>query len=223
MAKLLLEALRQHDRQSNLSSDDVALTDGEAAELLSLLEALISDRFFQTASRFVEGMTLGRAGADSFREIYLAERRRTGRLRVMASRQWAEFLDRLGLTQHYEIAARPMSFSIYLKLEQQLLREAGINPRIIALVVRFMSQYQSTIERVRTGKRSIPAGTIVGHFRQLIVEVRGDAHGNREVAVRKLVGAISLVADLGVIFTTRDWSVAGTISAMAGAVIAGVA
>ena len=225
LAKLLLESLRQQDRVSNVAADEVALSDTDAAELLDLLQQLLTTRSFVVGANFVESLSKGSSTQGATRETYLAERRDRGRPRSMASRQWAEFVRRLGLSPSYPspLVPNPMPFDTFVRLEQRLLRTAGVNPRIGAVIVRAIAQTRGEIEDIRTGHRPISAGKILELIRNLSNDLDSTRSPRREITVRRVVGVTTIVSNVSVLFTTRDWTVAGVISAMAGAAIAGIA
>ena len=56
-------------------------------------------------------------------------------------------------------------------------------------------------------------------FKQFARESRRRGTEGLRVSRERLVGTATIVSDLSVMFTTRDWSVAGTLSTMAGALI----
>src|SRR5262245_62738231 len=79
MARLLLEKLDRLPSQSNLSGDQIALTDAEAEELLQLLDQLVSSSEFTRACFFVEELSLHQTNFRPLREIYLSARKQLGR------------------------------------------------------------------------------------------------------------------------------------------------
>ena len=222
MAKLLLEHMDQGAVGSNLPAGMVTLTDGEANELIARIEDLVNSRDFLEASYFVEGLTIPGVEEEArVREIYLSARRRRGRTRVLASTHWSEFQVRLGITRNVVRGTRaePMSFEYFREMEKRLLLAAGIHRRVIELVIRVVGSQAPQIEEIRIGQRSLGHGTV----RQLVIDPLRRWHEQlanfqgRHVSTTRIAAALTIVADTGVLFTTRDWSVAGTLSTMAGA------
>lgn len=212
---------------SNLAQDAAPLGDEEARELLQLLEALLTSYEFRMSTAFVQGLVAGKASDDGPREIYLSERKRRGRTRVLASRRWAEFEVRLGLrgSHGYLPPDVAMSLETFFGLERRLLDAAGIHKRVVDVAIGLLQADRRTLEDLRRGRRSLGDDAIRSLFVSEANEIRRSlqAGSGREIKIRKLVGMITIVSNMGALFTTRDWSVAGTLSTLAGVVVASVA
>jgi hypothetical protein len=226
MARLLLEQMEPVGRASNRGAGIVILTDAEANELVGKLEALVESREFLEASYFVEAVThstpqeLQRA-----REIYLAALKRGGRSRILASRRWSDFLVRLGVERRdtFVTGVKPM-VAYFERMERTLLSATDIDPRVIGLITRFISTRTRELEEMRRGQTSLPHGSIRRLVIAPVLRWR-DQHRDsqdRQVTTTKVAGALTVVADLSVLFSTRDWSVTGTLSTMAGALVAAI-
>lgn len=225
MAKLLLERMDSGAAGSNLPSGVVALTDREADELVDSLEYLVNSREFIEACYFVEGLTLPEAqGEPQLREIYLSARKRRGRTRALASTHWAEFQVRLGLAKKpaWNTRPAPMEIKYFQKMEEKLLSNLGLHPKVIELIMRVVSNQTPQIEEIRTGRRSLKHGTIKPLVADPIFRWREQRQKSRDlqVSATSIAAAVTIVADISVLFTTRDWSVTGTLSTMAGALAA---
>jgi hypothetical protein len=226
LGKLLLEKVERGQGSSNLSTISIALTDREAEELLSRIKQLLSAREFMEAAHFVEALTLpGQAEEAHARELYLSNRKRRGRSRVLASAHWLEFKTRLGLsspTLVYGHRITPMSLDQFQDKERRLLLESGVHQEVVTLVMDILRSNLEETERIRTGNRPLRHG-VLRHILfdpyQRWITARS-SHLDREVSVSQVSAAMLLVADISVLFTTRDWGVAGTISTMASSAIA---
>jgi hypothetical protein len=207
---------------SNVPRGKTVLSDADAAELVQLLNLFAQSRSFIEAAWFVEGLSEG-ADTAELREMYLSRRAARGRSRALASTHWREFLTRLG-TRQYRDFQMPgqLPFEQFLKLENRLLRSTGINPQVAEVVVRTIKKERDRISEIRAGDAPISDGTIRSSIVRLAnaLEDRDSRKYNREVDVRKAIGAIALISDVSVLFTTRDWSVTGTLSAMFSATLA---
>jgi len=228
MTKLLTEKLEKDAPSSNLPVGIVALTDQEADELLERLEALINSREFTESCYFVEGLTLpGSIDEPRLREIYLSARKRRGRKRALASIHWSEFQVRLGIIKNATRGthARQMDLEYFQKMERRLLAATGIHPQVAELIMRFINAQAKETETVRSGRRSLQHGSIRPIVADPIYRWRESRLQSRDLRVpaASIAAAITIVADISVLFTTRDWSVTGTLSTMAGALAAMVA
>ena len=214
LGRLALESCDDAATGRNTPRDWAALTDSELEDLRVLLWEFASRREFREAAFFAEGLTQSGALDDPrLRELYLQSRRRGGRLRVMASRQWAEFLVRLGLRQSFSWIGpvAPMPRDYFLKMEQRLLLAAGLSPRVVDFVIQVVKA-QTGVEPGLSNRYSpIPFGS----FREEVaVIVPGDLGASGGISTARAASLIGLCADLSIMFTTRDWTVAGTLSSI---------
>ncbi|MCR5877103.1 hypothetical protein [Phenylobacterium sp. J367] len=226
LARLLLENIGEPFPGANSPHDAVRLSDGEADRLAALLERLVDDPGFQRRAYFVEAMTdRNERNALHVRELYLSERKRRGRVRALSSIKWAEFKARLGLgpAEHPYAAVPPMDYEHFMAMENKLLTAAGIHPRVVDLVLANARAQEIRVERVVRGSSVIPHGFVRRHIVQPLL----DASRYHDLAFRsaslsrgQITAAVTLIADFSVIFTTRDWDVAGTLSGMAAAATA---
>lgn len=220
IAKLLLERLDSDAAASNLASEMVALTDKEAEELVGLIEKLIKSREFQEACYFVEGVTLPESPEEGrLREIYLSARKRRGRSRAVASIQWEDFQARLGIIHQRPWYRRslPMSYDYFLRMEKRLFIDLNLHPRVIELMMRVISNQAAEIEKIKSGERAIRHGTVRPLVADPIFRWREQRFESQDlkISTNRIVAAATIVADVSVLFTTRDWSVAGTLSMIA--------
>lgn len=201
----------------------IPLTDGELQELQEALEAYVASHEFMMKSFFVENICLNKQNSDgNLREIYFSQRADRGRKsRIMSSRTWAEFKIRLGIErEHYGYAAvSRMSFDHFMKMEFILFRHCGIDQALAARLLAMIQSQREDIERTRSGRLDRSIVSIKNSMLNPLIRSfeRMKSSGDREVSLPKLSAVLVLVSDLGVLFTTRDWDVAGTSSAMGAA------
>lgn len=225
LAKLLLECINSDSMGSNLPSNMVTLTDSEADELASSLEKLVNSRDFMETCYFVEGLTLqGTRNDPGIREIYLSARKRRGRSRAMASMHWSEFLVRLGLYKKapWSVRCTPMDIEYFQRMEERLLAASGLHPKVVKLIMGVIDSQTPGLEEIREGNRSLKRGTVKPLVADPIFRWREHRREPLDLNISKknVVAAITIVADASVLFTTRDWSVTGTLSTMAAALAA---
>jgi hypothetical protein len=108
-----------------------------------------------------------------------------------------------------------MTFDHFDRMERKLLASTGINQRVVNLLMAMLRAERERIEKIRTGEYGIP-GDGVRAVLLTPLDMLQKRHA-REIPSERIAAAILLVSDLGVLFTTRDWGVTGTLSAMASA------
>lgn len=203
---------------SNVAASRVPLSDSDATELLELLEDYVSSKKFRDRAEFVE--EIGSAGASkTARELYLRGRTQSGRTRVAATWQWGSFQLRLGIGRDIAPGSKgaKMDFGRFLTMEERLLLELRLHPRLVSLVLQLVADQRRNIEGVRNGRLKLTHGSVRSVPESIIQELKAAKKGDSDhtIPLRKVVALTTLTADLAVMFTTRDWGVAGTLSAMA--------
>lgn len=216
----------------NLPPDGFVLTNSEAERLLELLEEFSTSRKFLESAFFVENLSKGaKRPDDQLREIYLSWRKRHGRSRALASAHWREFLNRLGLERYRggylagttEIRAEEMHYRYFREMERLLLSQPGVSSRVRNLVLSVIDRYQADVEAARRGEIPLPDGSVSKLPLKIMDAIRYDRSAKVQsghISAAKIAGLMTIVTDTSVLFTTRDWGVAGTMSTMAGALAA---
>lgn len=212
------------------AGQEVVLSDAEAGELLILLEAFSTSRQFVDGSHFTEMLFSGDLVDDEpAREIYLSARKRRGRSRALASTHWQEFLVRVGLSNNKggywraapTVQARRMDFQQFMELERTLIESTGLNSRVRTLILKAIEAKEASIERIRDGEAKLPKGSLTQLPRRIAQEIHVSRMvGVRPMSTQKMVGLMTIVSDISVFFTTRDWNVVGTMSGIGGALVA---
>lgn len=231
----LLARLIADDGRSQANYDlskELVLSDAEARELVFLLEELAASPRFVDGSYFVEHL-YGPPGSPEVdaREIYLKWRKRNGRSRALASTHWREFLVRIGISKDRGgylgggpiIQAQRMNLHRFLELERALLEHSDLSPRVRALVLRLVSAQASALEAIRNGESFLPEGSIrrlPSRISKEVSESRKSSVGVKPMSTSKIVGIMTVVIDMSALFTTRDWNVVGTLSTVAGGLVA---
>lgn len=220
LAKLLIEATDSSNERPNVPRKHVVLSDAEAKELTDYLELIANSRSFIEASFFAEAVTDPLLESQA-KEIYLTARKRNGRDRMMASNQWASFQIRLGINvPGYQIVkAETMPLSYFKRMERKLLLSADLSPRVVDLLMSVVEQQENALADIRKQKRKLQTGLIKASVMNPVLKWAkcSDRVADRAMSREKVAGIMTVVADTTVMFTTRDWGVAGTLSTIAGA------
>jgi hypothetical protein len=219
----------KQEKGKNYRQDDVPLSDSEARRLIELLDELISSKKFIESAYFVEEITKGSDADDRrLREIFSYWRSRTGRAKSMTWLHWNEFLRRFSASNRIQHYSRPpisneMTFEYFFRMERLLLSKTPLSPKISSLVLKTIKKFEMDIEAARNGSQPLPTGSIMAQPRALLESLilqQQSALGLAPFSSQRAIGIVTLVADLSVLHTTRDWGVAGTLSTMAGALAA---
>ena len=217
----------QNNGLTNLPSDGAILSEREAGMLLQLLEEFAGSKKFVESAYFVERITQGDLETDSdLREIFLSWRKFYGRSRAMASTHWFDFTRRLGRTQSklgyirgLTKAPRAMPYSHFREMERLLLKRSGVSTRVQSLILSVVDKYGSDVEASRLGAKPLPIGSISKLPTTIAESIQNDVRfnlGTFNLNGAQAAGLMTVIADVSVLFTTRDWGVAGTISTIAG-------
>ena len=231
LLRLLSELVLQEEQgwAANRSGDFAELSDSEARLLVELLEEFIASKRSQEAEFLLEQIfSDGTGDFKRAREIYLKGRVERGRTRAVASVQWSEFLMRLGVYPSnqadrlywHRASAEPMSLDYFLRMESRLIDATGIHPRVRSLILSYVRMSFTGLSRVLSGEENIKKGQILQKPKQIRDEMKlGLLHpvGPNPLSVNKIAGVMTIVMDMSVLYTTRDWSVAGLMSTVAGA------
>jgi len=231
LLRLLSELLVDIDGSNNRNwhSANVPLSDSENENLLSLLEQFVDSKKFQEGAYFIEKLFSSESLYDkTLRDIYLFWRRRLGKSRAVAAIQWENFLGRLGLWTNqrgnpnvwYRANAEPMDIQHFLQMEQKLAQAAGLNPRVRALIMRFVTARIATLDKIRQGEAKILPGQVKSSPQDLLNLLKTEKSGKlgvQPISTSKISGILTIVMDFSTLYTTRDWSVTSVLSATAGA------
>lgn len=199
-------------------------------ELIELHEEFSTSKKFIEGSYFVEQVAKGPERDEAHcREIYLSWRKRFGRSRALSTTHWHNFLQRLGVDRFLSgylagttaLSAHRMPLSHFLKMERVLLENSSLSPRVRNLVMKAVNNQQAHLEDIRDCRATLPEGAVSKLPVRVIDSVRKSmASDNSPISSHKITGLMTVIADMSVLFTTRDWGVTGTLSTMAGGLAA---
>lgn len=194
------------------------LSEREIDALIGLLEQKLEDREFRLASALIDAVSSRTYG--DIRELYLSGRTRRDRTRALASKQYADFLARLGLPSapaNWYPSADRMSFEHFLRMERRAFAELGISPRVTELALRFVALQTKDVEGVRDGDVRLSSNFLVAAIEMTKSGLAALKRLPDNLADgQQLAGALTVIVNVGLLYTTRDWSVTGTLSTIAG-------
>jgi hypothetical protein len=231
----LLSSAEAQEGRANQAPGTVLLSDKEAAELAMHFERLLQSREFLEAIYFVDQI-YGRSDVDLnvLKSIFVRGTKRYGRgANIHSTLKWHQFLTRLGAARiqaywppHRDV--QPMSFDHFLRMERRLLEHFRFSVKTRELLMVIAAHGRDTHEHLRDFDFTKIHGerldrphevgvSVVRRVRERAKVIFGDAM-KREPSAQQLAGLTTLVTNLSVMFTSRDWGVAGTISTMCGAI-----
>jgi hypothetical protein len=208
---------------TNRGHELVALSILEKKELASRLTELIEDKSMVVSLSFVDGLAgLGNLTESQLREIYLSERKRRGRTRALASKQWADFWARLGRQSGWSrwgVATEKMSYEHFLEMERRLFKALKFPEKVNAYLIERVSAVRGTVEGALESRNFVKASeSLSRHTIDLLKQLRAalQSTDSSSLSTNQVAGLAIVVSNLSVLFTTRDWSAAGTMSAISG-------
>lgn len=216
LSKIVLEEHRQ-SYAGNVGENRFLIGDKDSMALCNLLTEYVNSHSFLRGATFAEMVSDGRLSDDSkAREIYLKSRSERGRTRVLASRQWIDFRARLGLPlPAYSSGVYRMDGDQFVEMEVRLLRALNVHPALERLIEDLVIRRKDLFERFEKREQILSLGQIRRDIVALVSKLKNSA-GGASVSKTQVVGLATVVSDVTVMFSTRDWGVAGTCSTIAG-------
>ena len=123
-------------------------------------------------------------------------------------------------------ASTPMPFSHFLDMERVLFRNLQFPATVRNYILDLIREQQQAVSQVRGEKLTVPSHVTKGFFSGLVQKVGELAtYYQPQSLLQKadLASAATVISNVSVLFTTRDWSVTGTLSCFSGAMIGLVA
>ncbi len=210
---------------SNLPQGTLALTSRNALELDKLLSEVLDESALVRAIWFVEGFTGARELSEKqLSEILMSERRKNGYSRAISSSQWHQFLTRFGSNRPSQstlvVSANRMEFDHFLKMESKLFSDLGARNVARNRMLKCVQTEEKKLEEMR----NLAANFRQGSAKLFIGDSLKKLHESLVskvplLSTNQLTGAAIFFSNASVLFSSRDWGVAGTISAMAGGLV----
>jgi hypothetical protein len=215
LERLLLECT-YNQGGANVADGTAPLSDEDARELVTRIDAALESKEFWETSYLIEAISRGQR--EKARDIYLSARARNGFSRIMSGSKYHSFLVRLGYEKSYLPGTMEMDYEYFVRMERKLHLQIGIQPVIVDLLERFLWTHAEQVNAARKGTNQIEDGLLIKSLKAVrpIRDVRG-RFVDEIWSTNRIAGALTLFANMTVMFTTRDWTVTGTMSAMAGA------
>lgn len=215
LARLLLDAANIKF-SDNIPSDQIILTDKEAKKLIELIDSLLNSKEFLFATSFINELSaFPLTGEGRMKDIYLTGLSELGKKSTqMSFYRWNEFKARLGLFNLSVVGNKPISpmrYSYFLKMEEILFKSFDIDPLVMDLLMRTVEGSEKKVLKSLKEANLLPGGIIRG----LMTKIKETASSG--ISQINVASAITFISNSSVIFTTRDWGVAGTLSCMAAA------
>lgn len=218
--------------RGNQGIDTILLSDKETVELARHFDRLLQSRWFLEAIYFVDQIYGGfHVNLEALKAIFVAGTKRNGRgANIHSTLKWQEFLIRLGAMKPIwpNRNVKPMSFDHFIRMERRLLEHLRLAVRTRDLIMSVASSGRENHERLgafdfttiygeRLDRQYEGEESLFRRVRDRTRAIFSDAL-KREASAQQLAGLTTLIANSSVMFTTRDWGIAGTISTMCGAV-----
>ena len=216
---------------SNLRDGDVSISCEDANKLLEYIEHFIRTKRFIEGSYFAEGLARGEEFNDPrLREIYLSWHSKRGQSRVQSGNTWREFVARAGFRSSSTARTSrtygskdvsPMTIDHFIRMESRLLNSVGLNDRVKAVVMEFLTSRSDELEKARRGQNIQITehghlASTLKNFGYYLNEIRIESHGGI-VNSKQLSSVLIIIVDFFALCTTRDWNAAGVMSIMAAA------
>jgi hypothetical protein len=219
LAELLVSQYSAPKGPTNFTSKEVVLSDAEAERLFQLLVQLMSSREFIEKSAFVAyACQEGLFSNNRARQIFINYSRRNGYTKALTNVAWENFVERFngsGRGPSKLITAEEMSLEHFYAMEKKLFSELVPYSFLITELLIYIRRVESQIEQARHNqlRYSIDLMKSVSVFADCL------SSGNRLFSRINLSSVFIVVANTGVLFTTRDWNAAGGLSTIGGALL----
>lgn len=215
---LLADIITRTPESGNETAELPALTNAEALHLLSLLEKLLEDRRFQNSAFFCQAIWL-KENEKIARRIYSSMRRDLGKTVIMVSRDFGNLQKRLALPSRTFPPSSPKSFTFteFIRYEIALFSEAGLDIRVRNVLTRFLTQCEKSLETERSQRTfspSSPSNVIASTAEAIRLGVVKWKVG-LDLTTPRYASLLTIITNASALFTTRDWTAIGVLSATA--------
>jgi len=187
--------------------------------LLKHLNRIFYDQRFKNKTEFIEKIySLESAHEKDCNAIYKFERRKNKKSSQMSSAKWSDLKRRLGINS-FGIGDNPqsMSFEHFIKMESKLFKSLDLHPAVRNLVLKLIQNERDRIVELRKRQVSLRPGTASSPMTSIIITIERELTEKRNrihLPTLNLASCLTLIADTGVMFTSRDWTTTGTISGL---------
>jgi len=210
-------------KSHNAPMSEVIFSPRESTHLEECANRVLEDRNLFYSLYFVEKLFSDTAvSEEELREIYLTQRKRFGYDRALSSARWHEYVTRLGMRKGslstYLRGAEQMTFEHFIRMERRLLEIFNTPPQVTSFALEMIHENQEVIEQLRRtpfdNRSKKTSFTFVDKVKSSLISIRE----KNSMPPEKLSALMVVVTNSTSLFSSRDWSVAGTISTMAGGI-----
>lgn len=228
--EILESYLLQVLEQTALSSPQVHLSNAELNELFSLVQAFGESKRFRESAYLIEALYREKivASHSSLQRIHATKAGLTSGRNPWARHNWIDFNARAGnapILPDRPTNTKPMNFEHFLKMEEVLFEELQLETKVSELLLSEVRAQQGEIEHIRNSRKGLPSNLLYKLIESVPESFRKAPTSdflNKPVETKKAAGILTIVANMSVLYSTRDWSVTGVLSTLAGAAIATV-
>jgi len=225
--KLLLnEPSAPYTSAINRPNSRTHLTQDELAKLQEMLNAVRNERKTIEASYIVEHIFVGYPALDKhLKKIWTRNRSETGRSSAMSTARWEDVKLRLGAIpySHSPASSSPMPFRHFLRMEEVLFANHGINTAIAGELLQKIGSLHDQIEDVRLRANRGEGRQNAEKYKPIEVlaldRERLSASDGWQTTRDQFSAILTIVVNSTVFFTTRDWGATGVLSMLAGNLI----
>jgi hypothetical protein len=211
-------------RQShNAPSTEIVFSPRESFALERGVGNVLDDRNLFHSLYFVENLVSnGGATEDDLKEIYLQQRKRFGYDRALSSARWHEYVTRLGMRKGslstYLRGAEMMTFDHFIRMEKKLFSIQNISSDVSDFAISLIQKNRAQVDEIRStsfnDRSQAPRLGFVSRVKSSLNSIRE----SNSMPPEKLAALMVVITNSTSLFSSRDWSVAGTISTMAGGI-----
>lgn len=216
LIKLLQKINKNNNANLNYSNDEIPLSDLETVLLIKLLTDYNETKETIQRAYFIRNILNSNEDNQNLREIYLTIREKYGRPRMVPAVRWAEYRKRLGLSSHNPTKRkiRTMPRDHFLQLEEKLFMNLDFPPEIINNLMYYITEEWHKFESFRKRDNSLFNKKNKTIILSILDKIQVSNEPIKEPFLSKinLSSLVTLIANGSVMFTTRDWSITGTIS-----------
>lgn len=214
-------------RRHNIPSGFVALEKLDFDELSDLIREYIESRKFVHTSTFINSLFSAQYSFEQKLKLYSDLSISQNRRPPMQRQKFRDFI--LRLFESGEILVppsqlnsteqpKPMSFQHFHEMEMRLLRHLEFKNSTLHKISNILTNIRYDIQRLRNAKNSVAAPNVRKSIYTFLDSLSQQQKMQYpKISQKKICATLMFVTDLGALATTRDWSVAGTISGMSSA------
>ena len=107
-------------------------------------------------------------------------------------------------------------------MERKFLESIRLDPQVVDYILDQIARKRTQVEKTRSGEFPLKNGFIRSVIQKVIRSKKIIGSSEQTISIDRISGLITVIANSSIMFSTRDWGVAGTISAMSGSLAVGM-